>query len=234
MLVGKNAKNVINTELKVDYWNEDYVENEETGDSDLVEQYMGEVTIGKTKEQKYLGFVLSYDGNNMTNINSIKKKSNGVIRTIMQKLEVMKLKKYYHECALIFMNVMIRGSILYASETHYNLTENQLRNIERIEEKYLRQVLNTSKGCPIVQLYLETGQWPARFEVQKSRLLFLKSIMGENEDSMIFKFFKLQLEQPIKGDWFSACQQDLHNLEINQTFDEIKNMPTISFKKLVK
>ena len=98
----------------------------------------------------------------------------------------------------------------------------------------MRQVLNTSKGCPIVQLYLETGQWPARFEVQKSRLLFLKSIMGENEDSMIFKFFKLQLEQPIKGDWVSACQKDLHNLEINQTFDEIRNMPTISFKKLVK
>jgi hypothetical protein len=77
------------------------------------------------------------------------------------------------------MNVMLRGSILYASETYYNFTENQLRNIERIEEGYLRQVLKTPKGCPIAQLYLETGQWPARFEVQNSRLLFLKTIMGE-------------------------------------------------------
>ena len=58
--------------------------------------------------------------------------------------------------------------------------------------------------------------------------------MGENEDSMIFKFFKLQLDQPTKGDWVSACQKDLDNLEINQTFEDIKNMPTISFKKLVK
>ena len=47
----------------------------------------------------------------------------------------------------------------------------------------------------------------------------------------MIKFFKLQLEQPIKGDWVSDWQQDLHNLEINQTFDEIKNMPTISLKK---
>ena len=58
--------------------------------------------------------------------------------------------------------------------------------------------------------------------------------MEQNEDSMIFKFFKLQLEQPTKGDWVSSRQKDLHNLEINQTFEEIKNMPTISFKKLVK
>ena len=58
--------------------------------------------------------------------------------------------------------------------------------------------------------------------------------MGENKVSLILKFFKIQLEHPTKGDCVSACQKDLHNLEINQTFEEIKNMPTISFKKLVK
>ena len=41
-------------------------------------------------------------------------------------------------------------------------------------------------------------------------------------------------EQPTKEDWVSAWQKDPDNLEINQTFEEIKNMPTISFKKLVK
>ena len=88
---------------------------------------MGEVPIGKTKEQKYLGFVIY-------SIKAIKKKSIGVIRTIMNKLERLKLRQYYFECAVLFMNVILRGSILYASETYYNLTENQLRNIERIEE----------------------------------------------------------------------------------------------------
>ena len=59
---------------------------------------------------------------------------------------------------------------------YYNLTENQLRSIERIEEGFLRKILKTTKGCPIVQLYLETGQWLARFAIQQSRLLFLKTI----------------------------------------------------------
>ena len=109
----------------------------------------------------------------MANIYAIKKKSVGIIRTLVQKLEDMKLKTYYFECAMIYFNAILRGSILYASETYYNLTEKNLRSIERIEESFLRKILNTSKGCPISQLYLETGQWPARFQIIKSRILFL-------------------------------------------------------------
>ena len=74
---------------------------------------------------------------------------------------------------MLLLNVMLRGSILYAADMYYDLKENELRQIERIEEGYLRKVLNTTKGCPIVQLYLEVGHIPARFEIQKMRLLYL-------------------------------------------------------------
>ena len=49
-----------------------------------------------------------------------------------------------------------------------------LRQIERIEEGYLRKILKTQKGCPIIQLYLEMGHIPTRFEIHKMRLLYLK------------------------------------------------------------
>ena len=170
----------------------------------------------------------------MVNINSIKKKSIGIIRTLVQKLEDMKLKHYYFECAIIYFNAILRGSILYASETYYNLTEKNLRNIERIEEMFLRKILKTSKGCPISQLYLETGQWPARFQIMKSRMLFLKYILGEEETSMVAKFFKLQLKYPIKGDWVSTCRKDLKEMKIELTLNEIRTMPKESFSKLIK
>ena len=80
-------------------------------------------------------------------------------------------------------------------------------------------------------MYLELGQWPARFEVQKYRLLFLKSILDEDENSRVVKFFKLQLEQPCKGDWVSNCKRDLKELEISESFDGIKNMSKQKYKK---
>jgi hypothetical protein len=146
MLVGKNVQSVINSELMVDEWSVKYVENEQTGEAELNEMYCGLTGIEKTNEQKYLGFVLSNTGDNMANINALKKKSIGVIRTTINKLKSLNLKRYYFECAVILMNVMIRGSILYACEMYYNLKETELRQIERIEESYMRQIFKTTKG----------------------------------------------------------------------------------------
>ena len=213
MLVGKNVQSV-NSKLMVDEWSVNYVENEQTGEADLNEMYCGLTGIEKTNEQKYLGFVLSNTGDNMANINELKKKSIGVIRTTINKLKSLNLKRYYFECAAILMNVMIRGSILYACEMYYNLKETELRQIERIEESYMRQIFKTTKGCPITELYLSLGQIPARYEIQKMRLLYLKKILHKNEENLLFKFFKLQLELPTKEDWASTCIQDLKELGI--------------------
>ena len=62
------------------------------------------------------------------------------------------------------------------------------------------QVLKTLKGCPITELYLSEGQNPARFEIQTMRLLYLKYILLQDEESLISKFLQLQLEKPTKGD----------------------------------
>ena len=133
MLVGKNLKNVINSGLLVDKWSVNYVENIQTGEAELVESYTGQTEIENVTEQKYLGFVLSSTGDNMANIREIKKKSIGIVRTTITKLNSLNLKQYYFECSIIMMNVMIRSSILYASDMYYQLKETELRQLERIE-----------------------------------------------------------------------------------------------------
>lgn len=234
MTIGKRKENWINTELFVDGWKESYVENGDTGEVDLVESYIGEVEIEEVTEQRYLGFVISASGNNLCNIKAMENKSIGLIRTIMNKLECLKLRQYYFECAIILMKTILRSSILYAGECYYNLTETQLRSIERIEENYLRKILKTSRGCPIVQMYLECGVWPARFELQKMRCLFLKQILAQDKQSQVYKFFQLQLHKPIKNDWVSTCLKDLSQLKIYESLEEIEIMSERKFKELLK
>ena len=234
MFIGKVREDFLDSEIVVDKWRTEFKENAETGEEELIETYMGQTPIGKTNEQKYLGFVISGSGNNMSNINAVKRKSIGVVRKILNKLDSLNLRSYYFECAIIFMHAMLRPSILYASETYYNLAESQMRQIERIEENFLRQIFKTGRGCPIVQLYLEGGVVPARFEIQRYRLLYLKSILNEDKSSMISKFFYLQLKQPTRGDWVSRCQQDLKELEISETLEEIEMMTKGRFNRILK
>jgi hypothetical protein len=118
MLVGKDTKNVLNSDLHVDSWTVQYADNFETGDVELIETFDGQVKIDKTEAQKYLGFVISYTGDNMANIKQMKEKSVGIIRQIFNRLESLNLQTYFFECAIIFMNCMLRSSILYAAETY--------------------------------------------------------------------------------------------------------------------
>ena len=73
MLIGKNSESLIDSDM-VDNWKIEYEDNSTTGEADLVETYSGHIAIKKTDEQKYLGFVLSSKGDNMANINQIKKR----------------------------------------------------------------------------------------------------------------------------------------------------------------
>ena len=234
MLISKKSENVINNDLQVDNWNVDYVDNKTTGVAELTEHYDGKIRIEKAEEYTYLGFVISCKGENMANIRQLKNKSIGVIRQIFNKLQSLNLKQYYFECAIILMNVMLRGTILYACDMYYNLKQNELRQIERIEEGFLRKILKTTKGCPITQLYFEVGQHPARFEIQKTRLLYLKYILEQNEESNLQQMLSLQLVNPTKGDWASKCIEDLKELNINLTFAEIKSITKIKFTNILK
>ena len=131
MLIGKDLKNVPNSNLSVDKWTVEHKENIATGETELIETYSDQTEIKKCEKQKYLGFIISSTGDNMMNIQDIKNKSIGVTKKIFNKLNSLNLQNYYFECSLIFMNVMLRSSILYASETYYNLKEQEIRQLER-------------------------------------------------------------------------------------------------------
>ena len=54
MLVGKDTGNIYNDKLVVDNWSKEYVENRNSGEIELVENYQGKLEIENVTEQKYL------------------------------------------------------------------------------------------------------------------------------------------------------------------------------------
>ena len=57
MLVAKNYEDDVNSDIFVDKWYVKHVDIPKNSDNDLVEEYGGKVAIGKTENQKYLGFI---------------------------------------------------------------------------------------------------------------------------------------------------------------------------------
>ena len=84
------------------------------------------------------------------------------------------------------------------------------------------------------QLYLEIGQAPARFEIQKIRILYLKYILDQDDDSSLKKFLNLQFQYPVRGDWASTVVKDLEEFEITLSMEEIKNLTKLQLTKILK
>ena len=234
MLIGKSDQSYLNNQLEVDNWEISHKTDQKTGKQYLEESFIGLTEIEKVETQKYLGFVISCTGDNMAHIKSTKMKATGVISKLLTKLNSLNLQKYYFECAMILLNAILRPILLYACDMIYNLKESEIRQLERVEESFLRKVLNTGKGCPIVQLYLEMGHIPARIEIQKMRCLFLHYILKQDENSTLFKMLKLQLEKPTRGDWASECFQDLKDFKIEESLEQIQKMTKYKFTQLLR
>ena len=79
-------------------------ENEETGEMDLVEDYIGDVKLEEVKDQKYLGYVISGEGKNMADIIAMEKKSYWFIRSIIN------WRLFYFESAIILTLKRGRGA----------------------------------------------------------------------------------------------------------------------------
>ena len=176
MLVSKmKPHNFHKPKLTVDAWDLNHDLN-----GKMREHFKGKVKIQEENTLMYLGYMLSKRGDNMENINH---KRNECIGTEKQILKLIKpLGPYTFECALIYIQSLIRNSILYASEAIYKIKEIQYRAYEKIEESVFKKVLKTLRSCPQHLMYLETGLVPARYQIHRQVLNYLHYILNQAID----------------------------------------------------
>jgi hypothetical protein len=63
----------------------------------------------------------------------------------------------------------------------------------------------------------------------KMRLLFLKYILDQEEESILQKFLKLLFKDPVRRDWASTCMNDIKELKLTLSLEEIKSIMTQEF-----
>ena len=168
----------------------------------------------------------------MKNINAKEKRAQGIKREIQYLIKG--LGKYTFESSIIYINSLLRSTILFAAETMYNISEKEYRQIERIEEDMMRRIFKTGRGCSIYQLYFEAGQLPARILIKRMKLIFFQYILTQKEDSLLFTFLMAQKKCPTRGDWFSDVIHILEEFEIYISEEDLKIMPRHRFKIIVK
>ena len=94
--------------------------------------------------------------------------------------------------------------------------------------------MKTECSAPRHLLYLELGIIPARFVIKLRKVMHLKHILSQHEDSLIKKVFNAQIKSPTKGDWASEVINVLNELEIKKDMKELTDMSKNELSKIVK
>ena len=121
----------------------------------------------------------------------------------MDILENICFGPYQFEVALILRNSLFLNSFWFNSEAWYNVSSSDIIELEKVDEMLLRRILECPGSTPKEMLYLELACLPIRFILMSRRILFLQTILQEGEQSLMYRFFQAQHNNPTKGDW---CQ----------------------------
>ena len=190
---------------------------------------------------KYLGDILSSDGKNDFNIKERIKRGLGAVTNICQTLKDLCLGRYFYEAAMILRDSLLLSTLLSNSEAWVNLSKKNIEDLESVDEQFLRNIFQEAHKktsmlakTPLELLYLETGCLPIRFILQSRRLNFLHYILNDREDSLLSNVFRAQCDLPVKGDWITTVKEDLQELNINLSFDQIRVQTKDEFKTTVK
>ena len=188
----------------------------------------------ESTEEKYLGDLITSDGSNRTNVNARKAKGYGLVDKVTSMLEEISFGPNYFEIALLLRSSLFISSILVNSEVWYGLTLSEIEQLEIVDQPLLKKILEASSSTPNVSLYLELGCLPIRFVIKARRIMFLQTILKEEETSLLYRFFMAQLEEPSKGDWSLQVAKDLEDINLALTLEENRNLSVECFRTKVR
>ena len=229
--VGKNR--VVCPSLNIDKWKIKQKAALENNDPSVEDIHDGDHTIQNSNDQKYLGDVICNNGRNDKNITARVKRGIGIIQQITSILEEIYFGKYHFVVAKILRESLFINSILLNSDVWYNLTNTNIEDLEKLDNKLLRKILEVGQSVPTAFIHLELGTRPLRFIIKTRRIMFLQYILRNKESSLLSKFLAAQMEEPLPGDWWLTVKSDLEDLELGLSLNDIKTMSKNKLKTIV-
>ena len=93
--------------------------------------------------------------------------------------------QYYFEVAIFLRISLLISSLLSNSEAWHNLTEEDIRKLEKCDEELLAKVLDTPSNTPKEILYIELEVIPIRYIIKSRRRNCLEHILEEPKNTIV-------------------------------------------------
>ena len=191
-------------------------------------------TLKMKKEAKYLGDVFNENGNNS---GLIKDRKNTAIRCLISCMaecqSITRGVKVIRSKALLYKSVYLQ-TVIFNCEAWDNLTKTDIHQLEILQMKYLKRMLQVPKATPNNIVMLELGVIPIEMEIKSRQLNFYHKILQLEESDPVKQAFEQEKRYPFEKNWANEIMETLSRFEIHESEEVIKAMPEQTWKNIYK
>ena len=134
----------------------------------------------------------------------------------------LKFGEFYIEIVVLLRESIFINGILTNAEVWYNLSKDDIKELEDLDLVLLRKVMKVPLTTPTEAFYLELGLITIGTILKMRRVKYVHYLLQRSEDNMLYRFFITQLYNPTPGDWTEQVKRDFESLDIPLDFDFIK------------
>ena len=179
-----------------------------------------EGAMKNSDQEKYLGDKLCSSAKLKETIDDRVSKGFGIVTEILAILDEIPLGKYRVEIGLKLRQAMFLNGVLYNSEAWHAVTNDDLKPLEKVDESLLRALLQNHPKAPLEFLYMETGSMKISNIISSRRMMYLKTILGRDDEELTKRIFREQQRNPTPGDFAELVKADFtkNNIEYKEDF----------------
>ena len=129
---------------------------------------------------------------------------------------------------------MLLNGMLFNSEAWHNISEEEIKMLEKVDEYLLRSLVKGHSKLPVEFLYLEAGAIPVRFLISCRRILYLWTILQRDENELVKRVFRAQQDEVLPGDFVQLVQADLKLIGAETNEMHIQQMSRETFRNEIR
>ena len=174
--------------------------------------------ISSVTEYNFLGTIIDESGTYGVNIRRMKGKVQAMITSTKQVGSVHEVGHMATQTRLKLHETAIIPSVLYNAEAFPTITDEETKDLEKLQHNILVQLFEIPESTPYVGILMETGIWMMEFRVHYRKLMLYHRIMHSDECRTIKKMIEFQRDYERRdGTWYSDVQRimSIHNINVD-------------------
>ena len=201
-------------------------------DSSPPDLYIEEVKMEVAEKIVYLGDVVNSKGTNADLIEDRIQRGTAAMFRVEALVKEASLGIYTVSVHLLLYQSLLISSMTFNSQSWTNLKETEVSKLEKMQLKSLKKILQVPGSTANSFTFLEFGELPIRYVIDRNQINFLYHIFHLEDDDPVKKMWESQRNLCGEKNWWYAVSRSM--LKYGISLDDVESKSKDSFKEYVK